>query len=171
MIKPYSNKFKEDLLNLIKEIGKSFVPKITERITNEGYLEYVLGGNEEYIKKKYGSNSHLPKDVNVLVYLDENENLLGFLSYFGYFQPYDSGYLCCIMVNERHQGKGIGTSLLKNLLDKTEQTDMSVTTWSTNNKSRSLFNKFNFDLVERVKDERKNGIDGLYYKKRVSNGK
>ncbi len=161
------------MLNMIKANDHLFVPPISERVSHEGYLDYLLGVNGEYIKKKYGKETPLPQNPFTIYIPDpsnepsNNFSLLGFISCFEYFQPFDGAYIVAIMVSPELHGNGIGTKLLSEALTELNRSvvnSISVTTWSTNARSRRLFSRFGFKLEKIVPNERGPNIDGLYFK-------
>lgn len=162
--------FLEAMLSLIKANDSFFVPPISQRVSVQGYLEYLLGRNKEYIKKKYGEYTPLPKNP-FTIYIPKDENsLAGFVSCFGYFQPFDGGYIVAIMTDPELRNNGIGTILFESALEEFYRIGtkrISVTTWSTNRASQRLFGKFGFELIKVNPNERAPGVDGLYFVKEI----
>lgn len=162
--------FLEAMLSLIKANDCFFIPPISQRVSVQGYLEYLLGRNEEYIKKKYG-DVPLPENP-FTIYIPRDENsLAGFVSCFGYFGPFNGGYIVAIMTDPQLRNNGIGTILFNSALEEFYRIGtkkISVTTWSTNMASQRLFFKFGFKLIKVNPNERAPGVDGLYFEKEIS---
>lgn len=175
---PFSTKEQESkdgllnaMLKMIKANDNLFVPPISARVSPEGYLNYLLGVNQPYIKKKYGEETPLPQDPFTIYIPDHDEfdhsSLLGFVSCFQYFQPFNGAYIVAIMVSPEMHGNGIGAILLSEALNELKINGakvISVTTWSTNERSKNLFRRAGFTLVKTVPNERGPNIDGLYFK-------
>lgn len=72
-----------------------------------------------------------------------------------------------IVVHKSYQGKGIGEKLIKKVLNELKNLNCKkvvTRTWSSNNKSISLFTKFGFEKYYTIKNQRINGDDTIWFK-------
>ncbi len=112
-----------------------------------------------YHKKKFDAISFVKKlfeNNNEIIYVSElNKKIIGYRSFNKKNKLADSGQLSVI---RKYQGKGIGTKLLKrSLMDakKLGCNKMIIYVRNTNFAGIGLYNKFNFEVVEIIKQNNK----------------
>ncbi|MBN1162478.1 GNAT family N-acetyltransferase [Patescibacteria group bacterium] len=169
-VKKAANKDKQKIVSMIENVGDSFVPKVRDRVDPGGYFTYLRGKNRKYLEEKYGNKIPSPKGAKMFTIKNKDE-LLGFASYYKHFEPFDGAYFICIMVTPELQSNGLGKTLVQKVVDDAKKeniTKMSVTTWSTNENSRRLFESNGFKLNKTVLNERAPGVHGLYLERYFS---
>jgi ribosomal protein S18 acetylase RimI-like enzyme len=76
-----------------------------------------------------------------------------------------------LVVDEGYRNRGIATAfynyLLSSLPPALSQPAVSTKTWSTNRPHIAILESVSFDCVHRVVDDRKAGVDTVYYARRV----
>lgn len=145
IIKKLSKKDFEEFLKFREKIKDYFVGKKNPALSNSPGL---------FIKK------------NIIVFIAKDKNKI-------------IGYAFCdvsnkkrvrlkgIVVHKNYQGKGIGEKLIKKVLSELKNLNCKkvvTRTWSSNNKSISLFTKFDFEKYYTIKTQRINGDDTIWLK-------
>ena len=78
-----------------------------------------------------------------------------------------STHVGVLVVDPSYRGEGIATRLYEHLLDsppaELPQSAVSTKTWHTNSAHISVLESLGFDCVERIPDDRKPGVDTVYY--------
>ena len=81
-------------------------------------------------------------------------------------------HVSVLVVDESARGQGIATRIYKHLLDELPdelpQSAVSTKTWSTNHAHIAILESLGFECVHRVVDDRKPGVDTVYYARRLS---
>jgi ribosomal protein S18 acetylase RimI-like enzyme len=76
-----------------------------------------------------------------------------------------------LVVDERYRNQGIATAFYKYLCSSLpsdlHQPAVSTKTWSTNRPHIAILEALSFDCVHRVVDDRKEGVDTVYYARQV----
>ena len=78
-----------------------------------------------------------------------------------------SAHVGVLVVDPSYRGEGIATRLYEHLLDSPPaalpQSAVSTKTWHTNRAHITILESLGFDCVERIPDDRKPGVDTVYY--------
>lgn len=167
---PYSKQDYIGCLKLINRVGNDFIPPITERTTEEGYLNFLLASNDdvsmEYARTRYGKTWQRPKGARTFI-AKANGRIVGFASSWDHLKvPYDCGVFVCYMIDPYYQQNGIGSKLLQSSLSAIAVSGVKrvvTTTWSTNIGSIRTFEKHGFNLRDRILNKRAPGIDELVF--------
>ena len=107
----------------------------------------------------------------------EDGRLVGFCS----FEPRTDGgpladytptnHVEVLVVDEAYRNHGIATGFYRHLLSSLppafDQPAVSTKTWSTNEPHLAILESLSFDCVHRVVDDRKPGVDTVYYARRT----
>jgi len=107
------------------------------------------------------------KDRRMILAKDKNK-IIGYITY--KFNTRKKGWIIGIGVGKEYRGKGIGKALfrkaIKDLAKKHNK--IIVRTWSTNKKSRSLFEKTGFKKYRAFKNQRIDGSDDVWHYKEIN---
>ncbi|MFW6320775.1 MAG: N-acetyltransferase family protein [Halohasta sp.] len=80
-------------------------------------------------------------------------------------------HVTVLVVDEAYRGRGIATRLYEHLLDSPPAglpgSAVSTKTWHTNRAHISILDSLGFACVERVPDDRKPGVDTVYYAREI----
>ena len=82
----------------------------------------------------------------------------------------DSCYLTTLCVQPEYRGQGISEVMYaeaeKDIAAKFPESRITLRTWSTNGAQEHILKKLGYDLVKRLKNDRGEGIDTVYFVKR-----
>lgn len=82
-----------------------------------------------------------------------------------------TNHVAVLVVDERHRNQGLATAFYKylrtSLPSDLHQPAVSTKTWSTNRPHIAILESLSFECVHRVVDDRKEGVDTVYYARRV----
>ncbi len=163
--------YKDDILELMRISDSDFVPPMSQRFspfqTELGPSDTVI---EEGILRYY--RSMMRETVLCAV---EDGVLLGFVTYvedIKYSSVINESdrpniYICTLIVNPKARGRGITYRMYDYLFnEKFANSHLFTRTWSTNLAHISILKKYGFDEIHRIKDDRGEGIDTVYFGKR-----
>lgn len=157
----------DEIKRLLAAADEEFVPPLSARegtTQTEGLSEQRNDALDEYYEQCIGQSF-------IMVY--ENETVYGFLSFrqdyeiseLGKYTP--STYVSTIIVDPDARQEGHARSmyreLLTNLPEEVRDPYVTTRTWSTNNRHLNLLDDLGFELLNRIEDDRGNGIDTVYY--------
>ena len=74
-------------------------------------------------------------------------------------------YISTLVVNPAYRGRGVTTALYNELFSHYSSSDIFTRTWSTNVAHIKILQKFGFDCIKTIKNDRGDGIDTVYFKK------
>lgn len=100
----------------------------------------------------------------------DDGNVAGFLSYIS-DRPMDIKgfpcveYLSTILVEKNCRGRGISKKLYEKFIELSAGKSIVTRTWSTNESHLGLLSKLGFVEIKRIKDDRGDGIDTVYFGK------
>ena len=87
--------------------------------------------------------------------------------------PPDSCYLTTLCVWPDYRGQGISEVMYaeaeKDIAAKFPGSRITLRTWSTNGAQEHILDKLGYSLVRRLKDDRGEGIDTVYFVKKEEN--
>ncbi len=102
----------------------------------------------------------------------EDGSLIAFVSYkenytCGQIAPEElpNIYLSTLVVSPKARGKGVTKALYSKLFSEYETVNIFTRTWSTNTAHIRILEKFGFEVIKVLKNDRGNGIDTIYFKK------
>lgn len=82
-----------------------------------------------------------------------------------------TNHVAVLVVDEAYRNRGIATAfynqLLSSLPPDLRQPAVSTKTWSTNHPHIAILESLSFDCAHRVVDDRKPGVDTVYYARRA----
>ena len=164
-------KFYEQILKMLSISDDEFFPPLSSRSSttqadlsktqkcDDGVLSYF----EELKKQRF------------LVACD-GDKLLGFVSFKENFTNNEikeadlpNIYISTLIVSPEARGMGITYKMYENLFDKFKNVNIFTRTWSTNISHIKILSKFNFETFKTLKDDRAEGVDTVYFKRRKIN--
>lgn len=74
-------------------------------------------------------------------------------------------YISTLIVSPKARGKGVTTALYSKLFSHYENVNIFTRTWSTNYAHIKILQKYGFDTIKVLKNDRGNGIDTVYFKR------
>ena len=159
-------KYSEDILEMMRISDKDFVPPLSSR-TSTTQSDLSGSGNggielyfQEMIKQK-------------VLGAFEGERLFGIVSF---REDYESDvvkdlpniYISTLFLHPDSGGKGVRKELYSYLFyDLYPERSVFTRTWSTNAAHIKILDFFKFDLFCRIENDRGEGIDTVYFKKKV----
>ena len=163
--------YKADILELMRISDSDFVPPMSQRFSPfqtdlKPSSEDVENGILRYF------NSMLKETVLCAV---EDGVLLGFVTYVENIKystviteaDRPNIYICTLIVNPKARGRGITYRMYDYLFnEKFANSHLFTRTWSTNMAHISILKKYGFELIHRIKNDRGEGIDTVYFGKR-----
>jgi ribosomal protein S18 acetylase RimI-like enzyme len=74
-------------------------------------------------------------------------------------------YISTLIVSPSARGKGVTKALYGRLFSEYENVNIFTRTWSTNIAHIKILEKYGFEVIQVIKNDRGNGIDTVYFKK------
>lgn len=96
------------------------------------------------------------------------EKVVGFIV--GDLRSYSHGHVVSIAVDDQYRGKGIGTCLMKTLVEKFKKMGVKIVRLEvavSNTAAQSIYKKMGFKIVDCIKKYYSNGEDALIMEKRL----
>lgn len=162
------DKFKADLLQMLKNSDKDFVPPLSSRRSTTQSDFSLSGGSEDGILNYYNEMNN----QQILGVLDEDK-LIAFVSYKeDYLSEQVTGgklpniYVSTLLLKPEARGKHL-TYRIYDYLFNTLYPNSSVftRTWSTNIAHIKILDKFGFENYITKVNDRGDGIDTVYFRK------
>ena len=167
-------KEKEEIRQLLELCDQDFVPPLSHRNstsqTNWAETEEKTDGIAEYLENICSQHVVLWKEEGVV---------RAFMTWKDHFncenlEAYpDSCYLTTLCVWPDYRGQGISEVMYaeaeKDIAAKFPGSRITLRTWSTNGAQEHILDKLGYSLVRRLKDDRGEGIDTVYFVKKEEN--
>lgn len=161
--------YREELLGMMRFSDNDFVPPLSARSST---TQKDLSGSqavENGIELYY---SQMEQQQILCVF--EEETLLGFVSYRENYTSEQIGkdtfpniYLSTLIVKPEARGKGLTRKMYEYLFwERYCDRNIFTRTWSTNFAHIKILDGFGFDLIQRIKNDRGEGIDTVYFRKK-----
>lgn len=160
--------YSSDILNMMEFCDNDFVPPLSKRkSTTQSNL--TPGAEDCYNSGITYYHEEMMKQEILAAVLDEK--LLGFVSFkenmsFKNIKTKDipNIYISTLILHPNARGKGITAKMYDYLfnvlfLDR----NIYTRTWSTNTAHIKILNKFGFKEIDRITDDRGEGIDTVYF--------
>ncbi len=165
-VKNLSQKQKEQIWDLVKASDKEFIPPLSAR---EGTTQKnLLDEQSELVPSEY-FNALVQQSF--ILYI-KHFRVIGFLSYIPDHHLEAASdvdmvcdYISTIIVDPKYRNKGYTTAMYRKLFSARPGKIYATRTWSLNHTHISLLDKLGFSLILRLKDDRGDGIDTVYYSK------
>lgn len=154
--------YDRDIFSLVYECDGDFVPSLSSR--------YSDGAN-----KAIGVAAAIEDMGDECLLALHNNNVVGLMSFRdNYRLRYISStgiYIDTLCVSHDMRCVGIGWLLyksLENIARERECKAISTRTWSTNDAQVHILTKRGYNIINVIRDDRKPGVDTLYYSKNIS---
>ncbi len=155
-----------DAYEMLSAADNEFVPPLSSR-SSSTQQDFSKSDKNDSIEKYF---EQLKSQRFAAVF--ESGELIAFVSYKeDYTCPEISAkelpniYLSTLVVSPKARGKGVTTALYKTLFSEYENVNIFTRTWSTNIAHIKILQKYGFDVIKVLKNDRGNGIDTVYFKK------
>lgn len=161
-----------DIRQLIQTIDDEFVPPLTDDSRSSMDRSAAEGGHTDidgYVKRCLD---------RPLIYAVEGGRVLGFLSFeqiseSKFLDEYTpSNHVEIVAVEPEARGQGIASAMYEYLFSDlpTEWVQPYVTTktWEQNDVHIAILDRFGFDLVHRIPDDRGPGTDTVYFARKAT---
>lgn len=155
----------EKIQKMLIESDKEFVPPLSARFSTTQTFLSSAPENTDGILAYFNEM----KKQKFVVACDKGE-LCGFVSY---IENYESStvnelpniYISTVIVDRHSRGKALTSAMYKKLFE--EYGNAAFTrTWSTNNAHIKILSALGFEVFKILKDDRGEGIDTIYFKRR-----
>lgn len=163
----------ESVWRLLKANNDEFVPPLSSRLST---VSKTLKHDIETYSNQPTAYFEMLKTQHHLI-AKISKQVVGFMSFrYNYSTPElngwnQSNYVTTICIDANHRRKGICSAfyqyLFYQLPNHLHRNTVSTRTWSGNDAHIFLLKKFGFQLVNRVENDRGNGIASLYWAVRL----
>lgn len=162
----------QSIWEILCEYDETFVPPLSAR---SGTLDRSLhGGNQTALPTAYFEQM---KNQEILIYR-ENDEICGFMSFIGGYRDehlMDAAqcgfYVSTIIVKEKCRGRELTEQsyrYIEDVIADGRPESMIVTrTWTGNDAHLHVLCKLGFLMSRRIENDRGEGIDTLYYSKKI----
>lgn len=161
-------KYYDEMLSLMELSDKEFVPPLSQRgSTTQKNLKETenVGSVSDYLNEMTNQK---------IVAVIEDDNLLGYVSFKENYTNDIIGadtlpniYLSTLILSPASRGKGVTKKLYSHLFfNLYSNSNIYTRTWSTNYAHTKILDFFGFEEIARLKDDRGNGIDTVYFSKK-----
>lgn len=139
--------FNNEVYKIFLKHEQDFVPPLSERGSVEEY--YLKLKDEDMILLR-----HQKKLIGVITFyrkpsiIDESKEVL---------------YIANLIVDREYRGNKIAYKLYDMCFACCGEGTYEIRTWSTNEPQQHILNNLGFKLIKRIKDDRGEGIDTLFY--------
>ncbi|MDD3957251.1 MAG: GNAT family N-acetyltransferase [Candidatus Izemoplasmatales bacterium] len=167
-----SDNTKNQVWNLLCACDNEFYPSLSSR---ENTSQSQLNSHDHKNKKPFSYFSSLLEQCFICAY--DDENMIGFLSFIPKYSSdiYRdiglSNYVSTICVDTKYRGLGITYKLYDFLFSKIPNqyclSYVTTRTWSLNDYHIKALHKMRFVIHATLKNHRGQGIDTVYFKKKI----
>lgn len=150
--------YQQQIRNLLILCDNEFVPPLSSRISStQQQLKNAMPQNH-FVDNYFAC---LCDQMNCI--LVEDNKVIGFVSYIENTVTELEVYISTIIVNPDYRRKRYAQELYRHILTCYPDTKIRVRTWSTNVGHINLLNHLGFTEYRRIKDDRGEGIDTIYF--------
>ena len=161
--------YREEILGMMRFSDKDFIPPLSARSSTTQKDLSGIRSVENGIELYY---SQMEQQQILCVF--EGETLLGFVSYRENYtcdqiteDTFPNIYLSTLIVKPEARGKGLTRKMYEYLFwDQYRDRNIFTRTWSTNSAHIKILDGFGFTLIQRLENDRGNGIDTVYFRKK-----
>ena len=160
-----------DIWKILRETDKEFIPPLSAR--------------HDTLQRSFAGLRKMPSPRNYFASILKQEfigvrvhgRVVGILSYIPEYNVTINGnehkcvYVSTVAVKQRYRGKGLTYKLYENLLKRCRGKEVLTRTWSTNYAHLHVLEKLGFECVDRIKDDRGEGLDTVYFMRGASDGR
>lgn len=163
---------------ILWECEQDFYPPLSTRDSTEQSQLHTSREAESISIAPLSYFEELKKQHFLLATDKATHTLIGFLSYrHGYesdetIQYSPSNYITTTCVRKSMRNRGVANQLFAFMEAEIPQSQqlpfITRRTWSTNYNQLSLYEKYGYTCIHRILNDRDNGVDTLYYAKRLN---
>ncbi len=163
-VPPSSSAYSDTLLRLLRETDDEFVPPLSAR---SGTFDDSFEGDAGV--ERYHADTLDEEYFVALSDRYDDRRAVGFLSFRRDFsktaiEPYvPATYVVTVAVSPESRGEGYGNALYDALFETAEDPYVATKTWDTNDAHASLLRSRGFEEVKRLVDDRRDGVDTVYF--------
>ena len=162
-------RYRSDIIEMMKKSDKDFIPPLSARTSTLQKDWSAAAPSEDGLMLYY---EELNKQEILGAF--EGDELLGFVSFKENYtndtikeEGLPNIYLSTLVLKPEAKGKGLTVRMYDFLfLQCYGDRNIYTRTWSTNIAHMKILSKFAFDELARMKDDRGEGIDTVYYVKK-----
>ncbi len=162
-------KYEEEILNMLKDADDDFLPPLSKRNVNRETNRNTFSDVRSEQNIRNYCSAMLKESVLAIF---EGDALCGFVSFAENLKneiitETPNIYIGTAVIAATLRGKGALTKAYDHLFnDIFRDRNIFTRTWSTNAAHIKVLSKFSFDEIKRIKDDRGEGIDTIYFLKR-----
>lgn len=155
--------FREEIIALLIESDEDFLPPLSSRGSTRDKTFSAEKANSGGVLSYYNA-----MNSQELLAATQEDRLVGFVSF---YENYEGGkapniYVSTLVVAKSARGAGLTTQMYDYLFNGVFADRYIYTrTWSTNIAHTKILSRFNFTEARRIKDDRGEGIDTVYYER------
>ena len=161
--------YQEEILGMMRFSDKDFIPPLSARSST---TQKDLSGSQSVENGIELYFSQMEQQQILCVF--EEDTLLGFVSYRENHTSdliteatFPNIYLSTLIVKPESRGMGLTRKMYEYLFwDRYRDCHIFTRTWSTNFAHIKILNGFGFDLIHRIENDRGEGIDTVYFRKK-----
>ena len=156
------------ILDILRACDKDFVPPLSARFSTSDTTFSAETGVEN------GVNAYFEDMMrqHVLAAIEDGA-LLGFVTFATDLVNGVLGadtlpnlYICTLLLSPAARGRGVTAKMYAHLFDTLyPRVNLFTRTWSTNHAHMKILDRFGFDLIKRIENDRGEGIDTVYFGK------
>ena len=162
------DRYDDEILDLLSEGDEEFVPPLSARSST---TQSDLSGGTKAGDGVLNYFNELKKQ-KILVAVEKGK-LIGFVSFKENFvndiigeEQLPNIYISTLLVAKSGRGKGLTGKMYEFLFKEYENNKVFTRTWSTNEAHIKILSRFGFETLSVLENDRGNGIDTVYFKKR-----
>ena len=165
------DKYFNEIKGIIETVDMEFVPPLSTRIATT-QNKFVFDDDYKVNDSINLYLSTLTQQKFILAF--HNEIIVGFLSFvenhtFEFLNiPSENIYITTVCVATNYRRCGISKELHVFLKATFQNTLIYTRTWNTNISHIALLKKKNYDLIYEIANDRGQGIDSVYYAKKIT---
>lgn len=160
--------FYDQIFEMMQESDKDFVPPLSSRSSTTqkdfSFRKGSLEGLKSYFEEMKNQRFMVCTDGDILV------SFVSFKENFTNDKITDEDlpniYLSTLIMRPEYRGHGVTQKIYNELFKIYNDANIFTRTWSTNAAHIKILSKFNFEVLNTIKDDRGEGIDTIYFIKR-----
>lgn len=156
--------YRSDIWSLLCAADMEFVPPLSARSdTTQSKLKGTL--DEDTVPKEYFDR--MLKQQYILAIADDK--VIGFMTFISDHvlsvteNEIECVYISTVIVDKTYRNRGITRCFYDQMMREFSEKRIATRTWSTNHSHIHLLGSIGFELIKRIKDDRGEGIDTVYF--------
>ena len=168
MDRAQKERYRNDIFAIMLAGDEDFVPPLSARFSP---FQTAFGATAQ----EKGIETYLQGMLNEqMLGAFEGEELLGFVTFVENLEnahfgknPLPNVYLCTLLVKPEARGKHLTRAMYEHLFfERFPAHNVFTRTWSSNAAHIAILGKFGFERIDRIENDRGEGIDTVYFVKR-----